>query len=147
MSRAKYFRSLTYKNQGISTVKATQIYATICRPLIEYGSFLLLNARNPAWKNVSVGETGALRQLTKIRNPNNPLHNPSNIYLYSKIRIQPIQERTCCLARRFAAKHKNMDILRPMCRTRTRPGNPSFKYPEETLWEWLQTQFNQVHEV
>jgi len=42
IKRTKHFRSLTYK--GISTKTATQIYKSICRPLLDYGNILMANS-------------------------------------------------------------------------------------------------------
>ncbi|KAJ8970338.1 hypothetical protein NQ317_007617 [Molorchus minor] len=58
----------------------------ICRPIIEYGHVVFNSCRKAALNNIEVAERSALRKITKIRHPNNPLHNPSNQLLYEKQR-------------------------------------------------------------
>ena len=94
ITRAKYFRSLTYKNEGISTQNAAKIYKSICRPLLEFGHTLYLNCRKYIRKTIQVAETSALRVITKIRHPRNPMHKPSKTmksiffsFLHYKLKI------------------------------------------------------------
>jgi hypothetical protein len=112
IARAKHFRSLTYKNKGINNITAAKIYKMLYRPMLEYGALLLLKTKNPAKRRVEVAETTCLRKITKMRHPNNPLHNPSNALLYKKLAIEPIAHRIVTrLKRRFAAKKSNFEIL------------------------------------
>ena len=73
-----------FKNKLIATNQVSKIYKCICRQLLEYGQPVLFNCNNPAKENIRIAETTALRRLTKIRHPNNPLHNPSNALLSAK---------------------------------------------------------------
>lgn len=93
LTRSRHFRNLTYKNEGIDTHTACKIYKMICRPILEYGFVLFGNCRKPALRNMEVGERSSMRKITKIRHPNNPLHNPSNHLLYQKTNIEPILSR------------------------------------------------------
>jgi hypothetical protein len=112
IARAKDFRSLTYKNRGINNITAAKIYKMLCRPMLEYGALLLLKTKNPAKRRVEVAETTCLRKITKMRHPNNPLHNSSNALLYNKLAIEPIAQRIVTrLKMRFAAKKSNFEIL------------------------------------
>jgi hypothetical protein len=114
IARAKHFRNLTYKNRGINNTTAAKIYKMLCRLMLEYGALLLLKTKNPAKRRVEVAETTCLRKITKMRHLNNPLHNPSNAFLYNKLAIlvEPIVHRIVTrLKRRFAAKKSNFDIL------------------------------------
>ena len=117
IGRAKQFRSLTYKNQGINIKTAKKNYKSICRPILEYGHAIFLNLRPPAMKNICVAETSALRAITKIRHPQNELHNPSNELLYQKTNIQPIKERIYHLTGKFVSRPQNLHIIEPHCRT------------------------------
>jgi len=79
--RSKHFRSLTYKNKGISTKTATNIFQFWTTDT--YSEQTLLTKL----KKTQTTEQIALRLITKIRliltkNPANPLHNPSNQLLY-----------------------------------------------------------------
>lgn len=115
ISRAKHFSSLTYKNQGISKDTACKIYKLICRPIIEYGHQIFLTCKNPALKHLKVGETTALRKITKIRHPNNPIHNPPNQYLYDLCGMEPIEDRINELSRKFAKNQFNLQLIQPYC--------------------------------
>lgn len=137
VTRSSHFRSLTYKNKGINRKTACQIYKLICRPLIEYGYILFTNVRNPAIKKLQVAETSSLRKLTKIRHPDNPLHNPPNELLYELTEILPINLRIQELAKRFVQRESNTDILERFCIKREEPHISTFKYPQNTLWEKL----------
>uniref|UniRef100_A0A6P7H843 Uncharacterized protein LOC114348361 n=1 Tax=Diabrotica virgifera virgifera TaxID=50390 RepID=A0A6P7H843_DIAVI len=87
VTRAKHFRNLTYKNEGIAIETAANIYKMICRPMLEYGSAIFYNSKGPAKNNIKVAETTSLRQITRMRHPDNPLHNPSNRMPYEKTGI------------------------------------------------------------
>lgn len=135
ITRAKHFRSLTYKDKGISKKTAAHIYKTICRPLLEYMHPMYLNCRRPALKNIEVGETSSVRIITKVRHPNNPLHNPSNAFLYQLTSIQPITERLPMIAARFAKKPHTITIMQQFFKTRDPLQRPARKFPENTLNE------------
>lgn len=91
--RAKHFKSLSFGGRGISTSCASHIYKTICRPIIEYGAILLNDAPRKTKYHLEVAERSALRSITRIRNPRNPLFNPSNQLLYQLTDILPIDTR------------------------------------------------------
>ena len=101
-NRASQFRGLTYKDRGIDIETAVHIYKMICRPILEYGSLLLNNIGNSARYSLNVGERGALRNITRLRHPNNPLYNPSNELLYQSTNITPITTRIETLSRKIA---------------------------------------------
>lgn len=101
ITRAKQFKCLTYKDQGIDMKTATTIYKTICRPIIEYGHPLYANCKESLWKIIKSTETSSLRTITKLRNPRNRLHNPPNNLLYELTKIEPIRERIKKLNERF----------------------------------------------
>lgn len=136
INRAKHFRSLTYKNQGINTKTAAKIYKSICRPVLEYGHVLYLNLKPPALKNIKTAETASLRAITKMRHPQNPLHNPSNGLLYTRTKIQPILERMEQLTVGFAKREQNLLIIEPLCRRRHQ-GQAQCRYPAQTILEGL----------
>lgn len=134
LSRAKHFSSLSYKNMGINIDTASKIYKLICRPIIEYGHILFLNCKNPAIKNLKVAETRTLRLITKIRHPNNPIHNPPNPLLYNLTHIQPIQERLEHLSKKFTQREDNINLLDKFCLRRNNR-RTRHKHPQYTLWE------------
>lgn len=136
--RAKHFRSLTFRKEGISTKTAAIIYKSICRPLIEYANVLYTNCQRPALQNLKVAETSSLRTITKMRHPDNPLHNPSNELLYERTQIKSIDIRLGDLTTRFVTRPQNVDILRPHCRIRDLRQRSRFKFPELTLYEEIQ---------
>lgn len=137
VTRSKYFRHLTYKQQGIGTHAAAKIYKSICRPLLEYGHTIYLNSRHPTNKNLQVTETTSLRIITKIRHPNNSLHNPPNNLLYEKTKIQPILQRLKVLSTKFAQKEHNMEIIKPMLLSRQQQHASKYRFPEQTIEEHL----------
>lgn len=142
-SRGKLFRSLTYKNKGIKLAAATKIYKTICRPILDYGHTLYLNCRNPALKNIQVAETSALRIITKIRHPTNPLHHPSNEFLYHKTKIFPIRERLQKLSTKFIKNEQNLQLMEPLLIPRDNVLS-RHKFPEQTLQEILTSIANEA---
>lgn len=101
-NRAKHFRSLTYQGRGISTKCAAHIYKTICRPVIEYSSLILFEASRGARYHLEVAERSALRCVSRIRHPENPLFNPSNELLYNLTEIPPIHIRLQILSHNAA---------------------------------------------
>ena len=145
IARAKHFRNLTFKDQGISRTTATRIYKSICRPLLEYGHTMFLNLRKTALKNLEVAETTSIRIITKTRHTRNPLHNPSNQLLYNITQIQPISNRLIQLSQKFASKQHNIDRLQPLCTQRTihQKQNPPYRFPTRTILEQLQEMNNQ----
>lgn len=140
-TRAKHFRALTYRNQGINGQSATKIYKTICRPMLEYGHPLFSNCGSIAKKNIEVGERKAIRTITKIRHPQNPLYNISNNLLYQKVKIEPINLRIPKLNKKFA--NLNIGKLSPYCITRDQITQRRARHPDITLWELI----NQLQET
>lgn len=138
VTRAQVFRSLTYKNKGISTRTAAKIYKTICRPLLEYGHTVYLNCRQPAKKQLQTGETSALRKITKIRHPRNPLFNPPNTLLYKMLNIEPICDRITRLSENFAKRPHNWEILNDYLQQRNMYTRSKVKYPLYTIREHLE---------
>ena len=137
IARASHFRKITFKNKLIATKQASKIYKFICRPLLDYGHPILLNCNNPAKENIRIAETTALRRLTKIRHPNNPLHNPSNTRLYDKTQVQPIMVRAKMLSAKFA--RQNCDTIFPLCNTISPGTARKHKLPAEPLLQILNT--------
>lgn len=135
ITRSRHFRSLTYKNQGISKKTAAHIYTSICRPILEYSHPLYLNARRPVRKNLEIAETTTLRSITKTRHPRNPLHNPPNTLLYEITQITPINQRLKSLTTKFAKEEHNIEIIQPLCKIRDQGIPRRRKYPELSLWE------------
>lgn len=109
ISRAKYFSKLVYRKQGINIKSASIIYKTICRPLLEYAHPVFANCKPPAIKNLTVAETTALRTITRMRHPRNPLHNPPNSLLYLNTRIEPIEIRMSRLNKAFYNRLLQLD--------------------------------------
>lgn len=138
-ARANHFRSLTYKDLGINIKTATNIYKMICRPMLDYGSILFLNGGHSCKYNIEVAERKCLRSITKIRHPQNPLHNPSNLYLYQTTKIPQILDRQQALHQKFSQNPFNMSILDQFCLRR----NPTIprrkKNPSLTLYETLRS--------
>ena len=123
IKRAKRFRTLTYGKRGISTKTACKIYKSICRPLLEYGHITFTQITKKTLNTIETAERTALRSITKIRHPNNPLHNPSNSLLYKLTKIEPIQDRLDRLKRKFASKEGNWEILQNLCLDSAIPPN------------------------
>lgn len=137
VSRAKYFRGLTYKQKGVNLSTATKIYKSICRPLLEYGHTIFLNVRNSSLKSLQVAETSSLRVITKLRHPLNPLHHPSNQLLYEVTKITPITERLRTLSKKFASIQYNLELLTPLLRERNMNISTRYKFPVHTVLEIL----------
>ena len=110
--------------------------------LLEYGHPILLNCNNPAKENIRIAETTALRRLTKITHPNNPLHNPLNILLYAKTQVQSIIERAKMLSTKFARQH--YDTFSPLCNTIPPGTSRKHKFPAEPLLQILNTLKNTI---
>lgn len=136
--RSKYFRSLTYKTLDTNFKTSTKIYKSICRPLLEYGHPIFTNIKNNVKKIFQTAETTTLRCITKMRHPDNPLHNPPNTLLYEKTGIQPIGSRMENLNKRFASKPSNMDILEELCIKRTNYTS-QYKHPQNSIMEILES--------
>lgn len=141
-TRAKYFRSLTYKNLGINLKTASRIYKSICRPLLEYAHPIFINCKNTTKKILQIAETSALRTITKMRHPLNPIHNPSNTLLYNRTGITPINYRIEELNRRFAKCSQNLRIIKEMAITR-KNNRTKLKHPQNTIIQVLTEMNNQ----
>lgn len=137
-TRAKFFRALTYRKKGINLRTAAHIYKTICRPMLEYGHSCFINCPKATIKNLQVAETSSLRIITKMRHPDNPLHNPANRLLYSSTRIQPIVERLKKLTCGFVGRSGNMASLEPLLISRNPNIRPKHKFPKSTIKEHLE---------
>ena len=74
-------------------------------------TYINVNCRPPALKNIEIAERQSLRTITKLRHPNNSLFNSSNQYLYNTTGIRPIVERLLDLSKKFAIRPINMEIL------------------------------------
>lgn len=138
INRSKHFRSLTYKNKGISTKTAAHIYETICRPLLEYCHPIYITSNKTVRKILSTAETTSLRGITKMRHPRNSLYNPPNSLLYQVTKIIPIEEQIKNLWKKFAVKQSNTDILKTYIIERDPNRRPNRKTPPNTIWEELQ---------
>ncbi|KAJ8952802.1 hypothetical protein NQ318_008119 [Aromia moschata] len=88
-------------------------------PILDYGHTLFINCRKPAINNIKTAETSSLRIITKMRHPNNPVHNPPNEHLYQETQLTPITDRLQLLSSKFARQPHNRDILQSQCRERT----------------------------
>lgn len=139
--RASHFRSITFKNQNIQVKQAAKIYKSICRPLIEYGHIILLNCKKSAIKKTKTAETSAIRRLTRIRHPANPLYNPPNTLLYNTTGITPIMTRTRELTKRFAIAQ--IENLQPLAIQPRQNINRKHKYPTHTTYQHLETMANE----
>ena len=136
--RAKCFRRLTYKDETISTKTATCIYKSICRPVLDYGRVILANAPASTKRLLNIAETSALRSITKIRHPNNPLYNPSNNMLYEKCEIEKIEDRQDRLVKKFAANTNNFEITKKLILQKNNyPVRSTPKHPQWSLFEHL----------
>lgn len=134
--RAKHFRSLTYKDKGISVESATQIYKSICRPLLDYGHLITICSPESTKELIRKAERKCLRILTKIRHPNNPLHNINNEDLYAKTKMTPITVRYRTLTEKFS-RNAEQHALHYMCKTRS--SREGHKTLYEELYENSQT--------
>ncbi|CAH0555777.1 unnamed protein product [Brassicogethes aeneus] len=84
-----------------------------------------------------IGERTSIRKITKIRHPQNSLFNPSNEALYHITGIQPIQERLEYLAKKFANKPENLNVMEPLILKTQLETTPRRKYPEKSLYDSL----------
>lgn len=141
IARAKHFRCLTYNNQGIDMKTATIIYKSICRPIIEYGHPLYANCRESVIKILEVAETTSLRAITKMRHPNNRLHNPPNHLLYSRTKVEPIGGRIEKLNNKFIQRLKELDDISDLMHDEP-ADNPRRKFPTCTLLQKLRSYIN-----
>lgn len=105
----------------------------ICRPMLEYGSTIFYNSKGPAKNNIKVAETTSLRQITRMRHPDNPLHNPSNRMLYEKTGIEPINERLNKLFKYLSINDNNKNLIEP--HIVKIPEDSARRYPGRTLFE------------
>ena len=99
--RAKYFRALSSSNEGLSPLNRTRVYKAICRPILEYSTPIFLSCKHNFWRIINIAERSALRSITRLRHPNNILHNPPNPFLYNECNIVPIKTRHIMLSERF----------------------------------------------
>lgn len=143
ISRAKFFSALTYRKSGISVKTASCIYKSICRPLLVYAHPLYLSCLKTPLKNINTAETSSLRIITKMRHPQNPLHNPSNDLLYKLTKVEPIEERLSKLSRRLANNVNVAAILDRFCLKRTENQQSKYRIPKQTILEVLAELKNQ----
>lgn len=137
ITRAGHFRSLTYKNLGINIKTASSIYKMICRPLLDYGGIIFSNATKTCLNNLEIAERTCLRKITKLRHPNNPLHNPSNTLLYETTEVEPILTRLHRLGMKFIKNQNNRNIMEPLVHRYNRETTEKAKLPALPLYEHL----------
>lgn len=104
---------------------------------MEYGHPILLNCRRPAQNNIQIAERTSLRKITKIRHPDNPLHNPPNEMLYNLTQIQPIQDRLMVLNSKFYKRLKNLHDILPLFHNDMDKYKSRRKFPENTIYQHL----------
>lgn len=136
IARGSNFRGLSYKNKGLNTKHIVKIYKAICRPILDYAHPLLRFARQSTKEILGVAERTTLRNMAKIRHPDNPLYNPSNTLLYERTQIEPIHDRLHQLTTNFAIN--KLDHILDLCHKRNNKKS-KYKYPPQTLLEELQT--------
>ena len=88
----------------------------------------------PCYRNLEVAERSALRSITKIRHPNNPLHNIRNETLYDMTEIQPIKQRHDKLQHKFINQDNNWRTLQTLCH-KWEHQISKIKKPKQTLFE------------
>lgn len=137
ITRSKHFRCLTYRNSGISMKTACHIYKMLCRPMVEYAQIIFGACRRPALSLIEIAERTCLRTITKMRHPANPLHNPSNDYLYEKTKIVPILQRFDGLTRRFTSRAANITKIEPFILSFPQNYTRKRQYPEKTIFQIL----------
>ncbi|XP_050518402.1 uncharacterized protein LOC126892762 [Diabrotica virgifera virgifera] len=101
--------------------------------MLEYGSAIFYNSKGPAKNNIKVAETTSLRQITRMRHPDNPLHNPSNRMLYEETGIEPINERLNKLFKYLFINDSNKNLIEP--HIVKIPEDSARRYPGRTLFE------------
>ncbi|XP_044744572.1 uncharacterized protein LOC123306578 [Coccinella septempunctata] len=84
-------------------------------------------------------ETTSLRAITKMRHPRYELYNPSNMLLYEKTLIKPINQRLNDLSPKFSQRKVNIQILRELCTNRNENTRPHRKHPLNIIWEIIKT--------
>lgn len=136
LCRASHFRSITFKDKEIRSKHITKIYKSICRPIIEYGHPIFSNCKETALNKIKTAETCAIRRLSRIRNPNNPLHNPRNTSLYEQTGITPISTRLKLLTKQFASTQ--ITNLEPLCIKPSTNSRYKPKFPTRTTFQILQ---------
>lgn len=109
-------------------------------PLLEYGHIIFQNLKNPARNNLKVAETSAIRKITKLRHPQNPLHNPPNEQLYQITNIPKIEERLRHLSTKFSQRQSNIDCISKYCLQRNPSTRVRISHPIKTIWEHIQSQ-------
>lgn len=135
--RTKHFRGLTFKNHGINTKTASHIYKTICRPILEYGHAILANTQQKTRQKLQTTERIALRLITKIRHPKNPLHNPPNQQLYNDTKITALLDRLDDLQNKFKTNPSNRKLITELCITRPKNHKSQYRHPTMTLTEYF----------
>ena len=105
--RAKYFRLLSYQNDGLCLKNRSKIYKSICRPLLDYAAPIFSSCQPPFWRTWAIAERAALRTITRIRHPFNHLFNPHNSLLYTMCEVMPITDRQQEFAKKFHKRIKN----------------------------------------
>lgn len=136
LTRAKHFRKITFKDRQIHIKHLSKIYKSICRPIIEYGHPILMNCKKTATNKIKTAETCAIRSLTRIRHPNNPLHNPPNTLLYELTNITPVLTRTQILTKKFASEQ--IASIQPLCIQLTQDITHRHKHPTHTIYQQLE---------
>ncbi|KAK9891657.1 hypothetical protein WA026_015625 [Henosepilachna vigintioctopunctata] len=116
-------------------------YSLSCQDItrINYGHPLFLNGSKALLTNFEIGERSSLRKITKIRNPKNPLFNPSNELLYETTQIEPIIDRINGLSKKFINRENNKNIILPLLHEYNRVNPPKRKLPVTPLFEHLCT--------
>ncbi|XP_044764200.1 uncharacterized protein LOC123320825 [Coccinella septempunctata] len=109
----------------------------ICRPLLEYGHTIFQNTSESTLKNLEVAERTCLRKITKIRHPNNPLHNPPNQLLYEATEIEPILSRLREQSKKFIKGITNKTIITPLLHQYDTESPPKAKLPALPIYEHL----------
>lgn len=90
------------------------------------------NCKPAAIRNLEVAEPTALRVITRMRQPNNVLHNPPNQLLYSTTRMEPIKKRISRLNKKFNLKLAKLGkVLTPQYHENENISTR--KYPTQTL--------------
>ncbi len=94
-----------------------------------------MSCRPSHLKPLQVGETSALRTLTKLRHPNNSLHNPPNTLLYEYTGITPILDRLKVLNTKFANRLSTLEDVKSLFIKRNVNINAKCKFPTNSIFE------------
>lgn len=135
IQKSKFFKCFDRKHVNLKTLSF--IYKVICRPSLEYAHPIYVNAKPSTIKILKTAETCALRNITKMRHPENPLHNPPNRLLYQLTEVTPLETRLEGLWKNFINKQKNQDIITNFGNIRD-PDKPARRvHPSHTILEAL----------